>query len=903
MKMLMIGWDAADWQHIDPLLEQGQMPNLAGMIADGVRGNLATLEPVLSPMLWNSIATGKLAHEHGILGFTEPDPVNGGSRPCASTSRKVKAIWNILNQEGYTSQVTNWWASHPAEPIRGCIVSNSYVHAAGDPEGGYKHLPGTFHPESLGEEVGPLRMHPSELNEWDILPFIPNAAEIDQEKDKLFTTFATQLCQAVSIHNATTWMMENKPWDFAATYLEAVDHFCHGFMPYAPPKMSVVSEEDFEMYKGVIDGIYRFSDMMLGRLLGMVPEDTTVLLCSDHGFQSGSGRPKFTPNEPAGPAYWHRPLGVFAMKGPGIRKGGRVYGATLLDIAPTILHHWGLPVGQDMPGRALLDIYEDPAPLNVIPSWEDVEGEDGQFPEGQTPSAESSAEMLKQFVALGYIEDPGEDKEVASRKAAIENEYNLARVHMSANHPHEAMPLMQKLVAESPWENRFILRLAKCYQEGGYFQAAIDLLEKAYPMDVSTPPAVKALMGRCLFSAGKIEEGQTLLETARNHMPSLGGVHLELARTYQRGRRWGDVIASCEQELKLTPTSAPTMQVMSAALLRLSRNEEAREWAQRSIDLVNWNPKAYYALGIALARLKQTGEAIEMLQAAAAMEPNMTSAHRVLARLLKNSPERMAESIMHVTAAQQSGLALANYEAQLRTRAQERFEVADIPPYIDRVKKMREERPRGKKEEEPSGKTFLLVSGLPRSGTSLMMQMLEAGGMPPKTDGEREADRDNPRGYYEWEAIKQIAKRPELMDEEGLDGKPIKVISMLLSRLPQHHNYKVLFMLRPVEEIAASQAKMIDRLGTSGAALDIDALAKELTVHRDTALGHMRRTATFKCKHVSYSKLLEDPAQAIASIREFIGEDLLPNVEAMATVIDPTLYRNRQQEEKPTASE
>ena len=104
-KVLLIGWDAADWEHITPLLEEGLLPNLEQFINDGVMGNLATLEPVLSPMLWNSVATGKLPAKHGIHGFIEPDPVNGGVRPYTSTSRKVKALWNILTQSGLKSNV------------------------------------------------------------------------------------------------------------------------------------------------------------------------------------------------------------------------------------------------------------------------------------------------------------------------------------------------------------------------------------------------------------------------------------------------------------------------------------------------------------------------------------------------------------------------------------------------------------------------------------------------------------------------------------------------------------------------------------------------------------------------------------------------------------------------------
>ena len=115
-KVLLIGWDAADWQVINPLLDAGQMPFLEMIVNQGVIGNLATLEPALSPMLWTSIATGKRADQHGVLGFIEPDPTGKGVRPVTSISRNSKALWNILTQRGLRSNVVGWWPSHPAEP-------------------------------------------------------------------------------------------------------------------------------------------------------------------------------------------------------------------------------------------------------------------------------------------------------------------------------------------------------------------------------------------------------------------------------------------------------------------------------------------------------------------------------------------------------------------------------------------------------------------------------------------------------------------------------------------------------------------------------------------------------------------------------------------------------------------
>lgn len=125
-KVLLIGWDGADWKVINPLLDAGKMPNLERLINSGVMGNLSTLYPPLSPMLWTSIATGKRPFKHGILGFTEPAPQGKGIRPVSNLSRKTRAIWNILHLKEMKSNVVGWWPSHPAEPINGVMVSNLY---------------------------------------------------------------------------------------------------------------------------------------------------------------------------------------------------------------------------------------------------------------------------------------------------------------------------------------------------------------------------------------------------------------------------------------------------------------------------------------------------------------------------------------------------------------------------------------------------------------------------------------------------------------------------------------------------------------------------------------------------------------------------------------------------------
>jgi predicted AlkP superfamily phosphohydrolase/phosphomutase/tetratricopeptide (TPR) repeat protein len=490
-KVLLIGWDAADWKIANPLIDQGLMPTLDDFINHGVIGNLATLRPILSPMLWNSIATGKRPDKHGILGFMEPDPQTGGVRPVTSTSRKVKAIWNILTQKGYKSHVIGWFAGHPAEPINGVSVSDLFPYAVGALDKPWPLPSGAVYPENLRDEFAKLRMHPAEVSEAAILPWIPKAAEIDQEKDKGLQSFAKILSENCSIHNAATWILQNEEWDFLAVYYNGIDHFCHGFMHYHPPKMDGIPEEKFEIYKDVVNGAYRFHDMMLQTLLDLAGPEATVILVSDHGFHSDHLRPRGIPAEPAGPAVQHRQFGVVCMKGENIKQDERIYGATLLDVTPTILTLFGLPVGEDMDGRVLVQAFENPPPITRIPSWEKEEGACGMHPADLRMDPAAAQAVLQQFVALGYIQPLSEDQEKAVAVAVREQQYNLARAYMDARRHTEALAIFEELAKQNPDEARFMQHLAQCYLALGKRAEAKNLLQQLLVLKPKPRPQPK----------------------------------------------------------------------------------------------------------------------------------------------------------------------------------------------------------------------------------------------------------------------------------------------------------------------------------------------------------------------------------------------------------------------------
>lgn len=182
-----------------------------------------------------------------------------------------------------------------------------------------------------------------------------------------------------------------------------------------------------------------------------------------------------------------------------------------------------------------------------------------------------------------------------------------------------------------------------------------------------------------------------------------------------------------------------------------------------------------------------------------------------------------------------------------------------------------------------------IVSGLPRSGTSLMMQMLVAGGMTPLSDGERVADVDNPRGYLEWERIKTLPNDPGCVAEA--EGKVVKVISRLLLSLPAGHEYRVIFMQRPLPEVLASQDQMLRHRGTYKEGANPAIMAAAFEKHLREVYAWFEAKPYVKSMLLAYRDVLTDPKLAAQKISDFTGIAL--NLDAMAQQVDASLYRNR----------
>lgn len=194
--------------------------------------------------------------------------------------------------------------------------------------------------------------------------------------------------------------------------------------------------------------------------------------------------------------------------------------------------------------------------------------------------------------------------------------------------------------------------------------------------------------------------------------------------------------------------------------------------------------------------------------------------------------------------------------------------------------------------ERPTDAFITVVSGLPRSGTSMMMKMLAAGGLPLLVDNIRQADEDNPKGYYEFERVKALPKGDTAWVPEA-QGKAVKIISVLLQHLPDTHRYKIIFMRRDLEEVLRSQRKMLIRRGHDPNEQDDEKLRELYTRHLAHIEAWLAQQPHMDVLYVPYGEMVANPQPFAEEVNAFLGGHL--NVQAMVEVVDPSLYRNRKQ--------
>ncbi len=425
-RVLVLGLDGLDWDFVLPWIEAGDMPNLARLMDAGTWGRMQTLVPTLSPLIWTTVATGVSPDRHGILDFVEKEPKRGILLPITGRSRKVPAVWNLASAFGRTVGVVGWWASWPAERVRGVVVTDRlyYTLTQGISESVFRQDPPEMvSPDERTAEIVALRDRADKETDWQAVRYfmdVPEqqyatavAANLGMEDP--VDGFRRILASTRTYLGAGLRLASERP-DLLMVYLEGTDTLGHLLAPYMPPPTLDVDPGMAAIYVEAVPKYFQIIDRWIGRYLELYPlSEAAILVVSDHGFKWTEGRPRGLSGT-AGPTapLWHETDAVFVAAGRGIERRGHVRGganetspstagdaaASVYDVAPTVLALLGLPAGAGWQGSVLPGCPSpDLEPIDYLP----LVPPSSYRPQLAGEAVPVDPEFIAKLQALGYL--------------------------------------------------------------------------------------------------------------------------------------------------------------------------------------------------------------------------------------------------------------------------------------------------------------------------------------------------------------------------------------------------------------------------------------------------------------------------------------------------------------------
>jgi Tfp pilus assembly protein PilF/predicted AlkP superfamily phosphohydrolase/phosphomutase len=610
IKILLIGLDGADWNILDPLFEAGRLPHLARLARTGVRGRLHSITPMLSPVIWTSVATGVLPGRHGIIDFLATTGRDGERVPVTSTLRRTKAIWNILSENGLRVGVAGWWASFPAEHVNGFIVSDRVAYQLfGVRAGREQASEGKVHPPELAGLVASMTVAPETIGVGEVARYVripADTSSLPADQNKLIDDLKTLIAAGDTYAAISLALRERYHPDFQAVYLEGTDTVAHLFMRYAPPLLPGVTPLESTRFGRAVEEYYRHADEIVGRLVEAAGSDTAIIICSDHGFRTGENRPLTDSRIGFGQAAdWHRKYGVIILGGAPFRARHELNEASVLDITPTVLAVLGLPVAEDMDGRPILEAFEprflEEHPIRYVPTYET-----GPVASSPAAAGESGAEA-KQGDQSAPV-DPRGDRDLKEKLQSLGYlSQNTANSH----------------------NNRGMLLLGQ-----GKYDEAIAEFEQAVRASEDLKIA-RINIARALFKKRDFQGATAELNRFLTRQPHSKEAENLLGNVAMEQRQYVDAEAHFRKALQYEPNFTDARNSLGILFNKLGRIDDAMEAFQAVIAIDPEYAEAHNNVGIILKERGRVGEAIDSFKKAIAADPEFAGSYSNLALVLE----------------------------------------------------------------------------------------------------------------------------------------------------------------------------------------------------------------------------------------------------------------------------
>jgi tetratricopeptide (TPR) repeat protein len=521
-RVLVLGIDGLEPSVIDLLLSEGKLPAFAKLRREGAYGRLQSMKPLLSPIIWTTVATGRTPDAHRIGHFVAVNEQTGEKLPVTSRMRATKALWNIASDAGKRVAVVGWWATWPAESVNGIVVSDHtcYHFLFDDGAKGPADASGVVSPAERTAEVLAEVRRPDDLTYEEVASFADVTAEelsrpFDFNDDLSHFKWALATADSYARIGETLWTEENP--DLALVYIEGVDSSSHlfGHLFRADSLAGELAAQQ-RRFGRTVEAMYEHADRIVGRYLERLGPSDTLVLLSDHGFELGAlhGDPSKTRDLRRVSERFHRIEGVVYLYGRGVRAYTHIDKPTLLDIAPTVLALLGLPASTEMPGRVLADALTLAEPPARVASYETGTGDHAHAAD----SAPVDAKILAHLESLGYLDT-----------ASPTGDRNLAAMHFEAGRYEEAAKEFAKLLEAAPDDGGLRASLAGSLGALGRYDEALAQLAEAEKL-APLHPEIHHNRGVLLERQGKTAEAIAAYRTAVRYDPEYEPSRVALRR-------------------------------------------------------------------------------------------------------------------------------------------------------------------------------------------------------------------------------------------------------------------------------------------------------------------------------------------------------------------------------------
>lgn len=606
-RLLLVGWDATDWKFLTEFMDAGELPAIQGIVDHGVAGELQSCLPSDLAAQWTTLLTGKRAWEHQIALSVELDPATRQLQPVRSQKRQGAAIWDILGHRGIKSIALGWPATHGLTPPGAIVVSERYAVPTAPP--GVTPWPpapvGTYWPDSIRQRLDSLRLSPEGVKADIISRYVPLWKHIDQKRDQRLGRLRVSLAAWLSHCAGITELLAKADWNFAAVRLPSVHEIAQLFGRFRSQQPVRTDAKETEVYQNVLRVAIQSLDHTVAIFQKTCGPGTTIMLVSPRGFGEqhqpvSLAATKMSQN------------GIFIVAGHNIGKDKLLHGASILDIVPTILHWFRLPVGADMAGRVLADVFEEVGNITTLTNWEITIGE------------------------------------------------QQANADFQAGIP---LPSTESVELETRWN------LAQSCLEAGQWDAGVAQLKPLVQVFPERPEYCQALFN-CYLNLGKHAEAEELLEVVLEGFPSGPLALLPQAELAMAKHDWKRARSLAFELLSLKPQDPFQQHRLGILFLRLREWSALESLARLALEQQQDNPIAWLGLAEALLRKKKPEEAAQAASRAVQLNFSLAEGHLVLARaqLAQSQWQAASESLRKLRQLQPDNTVAATYDRRMIRR-------------------------------------------------------------------------------------------------------------------------------------------------------------------------------------------------------------------------------------------